>query len=199
MLDITYDPHDWFWQVSGRTDYWSSAAGAYVETLPAGWFATIQDAVDAANGGDNVLCVVSPIGTEAELSDVLRPYGLRGPVISSEDVNAERDRRTATLFAHGGVAYQCDDRSQQNITAKGAQAKFAVIAGAQANDLRWANPNADFGWIATDNSVTPMDAQTMSAFADAADLWVTSHIMAGLALKQMDPVPTDFEDGKWWP
>lgn len=121
------------------------------------------------------------------------------PTPTSADVNAERDRRTATLFAFGGVAYQCDDRSQQNITAKGAQAKFAVIGGAHANDLRWANPNADFGWIATDNSVTPMDAQTMSAFADAADLWVTSHIMAGLALKQMDPIPLDFDADTRWP
>lgn len=121
------------------------------------------------------------------------------PEPTSADVNTERDRRTATLFSFGSVAYQLDERSQQNITAKGAQAKFAVLAGAQANDLRWANPNADFGWIATDNSVTPMDAQTMSTFADAADLWVTSHIMAGLALKQMDPIPADFDADSRWP
>lgn len=180
MIDIPYDPFNWYWQVADRTDYWSSAAAAYVETLPEGQ-------------------MYSPIASEVELSDVLRKYGLRGPVISNEDVNVERDRRTATLFIFNSIAYQCDERSQQNITAKGAQAKFAILAGAQPNDLRWANPNASFGWIATDNNITPMDAQTMAEFADAADLWVTSHIMAGLALKGQNPIPQDYADDKYWP
>ena len=49
-----YDPFNWFWQVVGRADYWSSAAGAYVEALPEG-------------------AAFTPIASEADLSDVLRP------------------------------------------------------------------------------------------------------------------------------
>jgi hypothetical protein len=60
MPNIEYDPHDWYWQVAGRSDFWSSALSAYVETLP-------EDQP------------FTPIATEAELSDVLRPYGLVVP------------------------------------------------------------------------------------------------------------------------
>ncbi|MGN6773513.1 MAG: DUF4376 domain-containing protein [Rhizobiaceae bacterium] len=129
MPNIEYDPHDWYWQVSGRTDYWSSAASAYVETLPAGWYATIQDAVDAANGGDNVLCVVSPIGTEAELSDVLRPYGLRGPFIAAEDVNAERDRRIIAGKTINDIAVTGRDEDARNLTNLALAAQLRIAAG----------------------------------------------------------------------
>lgn len=114
-------------------------------------------------------------------------------------VQVERDRRIANNFTFNGVAYQIDPDSQRYITAKGAQAKFAVAAGAQPGDFRWATPDQDFGWIATDNSITPMDAQTMSAFADAAGLWVTAHIMKGHAIKAMSPLPADITADELWP
>lgn len=119
--------------------------------------------------------------------------------IARAAVDAERNRRIATTFQFGGIAYQLDADSQRYITAKGAQAKFAIADGAQPGDLRWTDPNTDFGWIATDNSVTPMDAQTMAAFADAADLWVTAHIMAGHTVKAMEPMPVDVTDDQYWP
>lgn len=55
-------PFDWFWQVSGRTDYWSSASASYVDTLPEGREFT-------------------RIASEIELSEVLAPYGLKGPAV----------------------------------------------------------------------------------------------------------------------
>jgi hypothetical protein len=57
-----YDPANWFWQVAGRTDYWSSAAGAYVEMLPEG-------------------ASFTRIASEMELSEVLAHYGLKGPAV----------------------------------------------------------------------------------------------------------------------
>lgn len=58
---LNYTPHDWYWIVNGDgSRYWSSAAGAYVEEMS-------QSAQ------------VSPIASEAELDDVLAPYGLLGP------------------------------------------------------------------------------------------------------------------------
>jgi hypothetical protein len=59
---LIFDPAAWYWQVAGRTDYWSSAASAYVETLPEG-------------------AEFTPIASESELSEVLAPYGLKGPAI----------------------------------------------------------------------------------------------------------------------
>lgn len=118
---------------------------------------------------------------------------------AGSDVNAERDRRVSGTFTFSGTAYQLDQVSQNRITAMGADARFAVLAGAQEGDLRWADPNADFGWIATDNSVTPMDAQTMAAFADAAKQWVIRHAFAALAIKSDDPIGADFASDPRWP
>lgn len=131
------------------------------------------------------------------LGNTIAPYVPPPP--SAADVDAERDRRIHTLFTFNGVAYQLDPKSQANITAMGADARFAVLGGAQVGDLRWADPDTDFGWIATDNSVTPMDAQTMAAFADAAKLWVSRHIFAARAIKNMNPIPADYTNDSYWP
>lgn len=57
-----YNPHDWFWIVgSDESRNWSSAAGAYVQTLPEG-------------------AGVTRITSEEELAQVLAVYGLPGPV-----------------------------------------------------------------------------------------------------------------------
>ena len=114
-------------------------------------------------------------------------------------VDAERDRRVATTFQFGGKLFQLDDRSISRITAMGADARFAIAGGAQANDYFWADPENPFGFIATDNSVMPMDAQTMRDFANAAKLWVSRHTFAGLTLKSMTPIPADYIDDSYWP
>lgn len=61
-----YSPFDWFWIVAGDDSRaWSSAAGAYVADY------------DAA--------LVTRIVSEAELNDVLRPYGLMLPAPTQAD------------------------------------------------------------------------------------------------------------------
>jgi hypothetical protein len=56
-----YNPFDWHWIVGGdEARFWSSAAGAYVDELPAG-------------------VGVTRIALEAELDDVLAAYRLLGP------------------------------------------------------------------------------------------------------------------------
>lgn len=117
---------------------------------------------------------------------------------SALDVDAERDRRIATTFRFQARAFQLDAGSQLNVTAMGSIARFAVLAGAAAGNLRWADPAVDFGWIATDNTVVPMDAPTMTAFSDAVRAWVSGHIFAARALKNAAPIPADFAaDGHW--
>lgn len=118
---------------------------------------------------------------------------------TSAMVDRECDRRTQTMFVFGGVSYQLNEKSISRIIAMGADARFASLAGAGVGNLRWADPDEDFGWIATDNSVTPMDAPTMAAFADAAKLWVSKNTFAAHTLKATTPIPADFADDEHWP
>lgn len=121
-------------------------------------------------------------------------------IITRAQVDAERDRRTEWGFTFNGKSFRLDEaKSVGRITAMGADARFAIAGGAQANDYFWADPENPFGFIATDNSVMPMDAQTMRDFANAAKLWVSRHTFAGLTLKSMTPIPADFADDSYWP
>lgn len=119
--------------------------------------------------------------------------------VTSAAIDVERDRRIADGFTFNGLAYQLDDKSKTNVTAAGADARFAIAGGAQPGDLRWADPDNDFGWIASDNTVTSMDATTMVDFSTAAKFWVTKHIFAARALKDMEPIPADYEQDTYWP
>ena len=114
-------------------------------------------------------------------------------------VNAERDRRMTAAFAFAGKRYDCDARSLQRITGAAALAGFAMGAGAKADDLRWHGGAVDFTWIAADNSLTTMDAQTCLAFGNAAATNQSAHIFAGHAIKAVDPIPADYTDDKYWP
>jgi len=114
-------------------------------------------------------------------------------------VNAERDRRMTAAFAFAGKRYDCDARSLQRITGAATLAGFAMGAGAKAGNLRWHGGAVDFTWIAADNSLTTMDAQTCLAFGNAAATNQSAHIFAGHAIKAVDPIPADYTDDKYWP
>lgn len=134
-----------------------------------------------------------PDGSVHQAYDIADP-----PPPGPADVDAERDRRIAETFAFSGKSFQLDPASQGRITAMGADARFAVLGGAQPGDLRWADPDTDFAWIAADNTVLPMDAQTMVEFSSAAKLWVMTHTFIGRAIKNLDPIPADFADDIYW-
>ena len=127
------------------------------------------------------------------------PAAFAPPAPTSDAVDAERDRRIAALFVFAGKAYQLDPESQINMTAMGASARFAIGAGAVAGNLRWSDPNSDFGWIATDNSITPLDAPTMAALADAALAWKSANVFAARAIKNIAPIPADYAADVRWP
>lgn len=119
--------------------------------------------------------------------------------LSSADVDRERDRRLMT-FAFGGVTYDFDETSRNRIDKARGSALAAIIAGAEANNLRWADANNDFGWIAADNSFVTMDAPTCLAFGNAAAAWEGLHIVAARALKNMSPIPADYAtNDNYWP
>ena len=139
---------------------------------------------------------------------VERPYtpeeeaaadALAAASVNGASVNAERDRRMAS-FSFQGHDYDCraETGSLANITGAGALAIAAIMAGKQAGDLRWADPAADFTWLANDNAVVPMDAPTTLAFAAAAATHRRRMIYAARALKDASPIPADYTAESYW-
>ena len=127
------------------------------------------------------------------------------PAPTSSDVDAERDRRISAGFEFGGVWYQSrlpsDGRAGdwEVFSGKALEALMAVMNGAQPGGLRWSDPGEDFAWIAADNSRVPMDAQTVIELAKAASGHRSRHTFAGSDLKQMEPIPADYSDDRFWP
>lgn len=119
--------------------------------------------------------------------------------LDSRKVDRERDRRIAAGFGFAGKVYQSRQTDRENISGA-ATAALAAIAGAAApGDLRWHGGTSDFAWIAADNTLVPMDAQTMHAFGMAAMAHKQAHIFAARALKDEDPIPADYQDDAYWP
>ncbi|MFV1942747.1 DUF4376 domain-containing protein [Pseudomonas luteola] len=118
---------------------------------------------------------------------------------TSSEIDAERDRRIDSGIEFNGVMYQTRVGDRENIAGMAQLAFMAIQEGAQEGELRWANPDEDFAWIAEDNSLVPMDAPTVVAFGKEAAARKLQLIKAARALKDMDPIPADYTDDKWWP
>lgn len=118
---------------------------------------------------------------------------------TGDDVNAERDRRLLLPFGFNGVEFQRDEAATKRINGAGTLALAAIVGGAQPGDLRWHGEDTDFVWIAADNSLVPMDAQTVMAFGQAAAKVETALVFAAKAIKEMDPIPADYTDDSYWP
>lgn len=120
-------------------------------------------------------------------------------LVGARDVNAERDRRVSRVPFAGHV-YQCDADSLANIDRSCTLALSALmLEGAQANDLRWADAEADFVWFDVDNVAVPMDAQTMLAFGKRTTEWVRDHVNAARTLKDAATIPANYTDDSHWP
>lgn len=113
-------------------------------------------------------------------------------------INVERDRRLSADFTFNGKQFQRDSTSLARITGAATLAGFAVAQGSPVGNLRWANPDRDFEWIASDDTRVPMDAQTAFAFGAAAAKVETTLVFAASALRSMTPIPMDYTDDKWW-
>ncbi|WP_137971854.1 DUF4376 domain-containing protein [Pseudomonas sp. F(2018)] len=132
--------------------------------------------------------------SEAEIQAHLNPVKLP----TSADVDAERDRRIDAGVEFQGVQYQSRGTDRENIAGAAQLGFMAIVGGAQPGDLRWSNPDQDFAWIASDNSMVLMDAPTVVAFGKVAAVRKQALIYAGRQLKDMESIPSDFTDDKWW-
>lgn len=119
--------------------------------------------------------------------------------ITNEQVDVETRRRIISGVPFDGHIYQFDEGSKQRITGAATLAGFAIAAGAQIDDLRWSDPNKDFKFIDVNNERVPMDAQTCFSFGQTAAKWESDHIFAGRDLKDMETIPQDYADDKYWP
>jgi len=114
-------------------------------------------------------------------------------------IDAERDRRIDAGILFQGVKFQSRATDRENIAGAAQLGFMAISAGAQPGDLRWSDPDQDFTWIASDNSLVAMDAQTTVALGKAAAERKQALIFAARQLKDMEQIPADFADDKWWP
>lgn len=126
------------------------------------------------------------------------------PAPSPEMVDAERDRRIVAGFIFEGVQFQSRPEDRENIAGAKSLATDAVALGAVAGELDWRqrlNPTGPevFAWIAADNSLVPMDAPTVIQFAYAAVDHKEAMIFAARAIKNLDPIPSDYTDDAYWP
>lgn len=115
-----------------------------------------------------------------------------------EIVTAERDRRIDSGFIFDGKLFQSRATDRENILGNAQLAFMAVAGGAEEKNFRWADANADFSWIAADNTMVPMDAQTMLAFAKASAAQKARLIFRAREIKDLVPRPVDVTDDKLW-
>ncbi len=123
-----------------------------------------------------------------------------------EQVDAERDRRICSgmTYTVGGVAYrfQTDRESRENVHGVATLALAAIMKGAVAGDLLWHKP-ADgvtpFTFIAADNRLAQMDAQTAFDFGQTMARHKSAHVYAARKLKDTVPIPLDYTADHRWP
>ncbi|TCT42997.1 DUF4376 domain-containing protein [Martelella mediterranea] len=121
------------------------------------------------------------------------------PAIRPSQVDEERDRRIADGIVFEGVEYQTRPGDVSRIKSWAAAARSTLEAGATAGDYRWHGQDYDFAWIAADNTAHKMDAATAAAFGDAVLAHEQAHILAARQIKDMNPIPADYEHDNYWP
>lgn len=114
-------------------------------------------------------------------------------------INSYRDELIAQGFWFNSVKYDSRPEDQKRISGAALLAFMAVSQGAEANNFLWHGGSEPFSWIAQDNSIVQMDAPTVIAFGQTAAEHERAHIFAARTLKDMDPIPADWNDAAYWP
>jgi len=113
-------------------------------------------------------------------------------------ITVERDRRLVAGFDFAGHRFQSRAEDRENIAGASTAAFAAMVGGAVEGDFRWHGGETDFAWIAADNTLVPMDAQTTFALGRAAMAHKQCLIFAARALKDMETIPADFVVDQYW-
>jgi len=118
---------------------------------------------------------------------------------AERNVDAERDRRIVGGFPFAGHMFQTRAEDRENIAGASTAALAAIMNGAAAGDFRWHGGESEFAWIAEDNTLVPMDAQTMFAFGQAAMAHKQALIFAARTLKDAVEIPAGYTADEYWP
>jgi hypothetical protein len=102
-------------------------------------------------GWPEVAMPVQSSMNEAELLSNKKALRIRG-------INKKRDTLIDSGFTYSGNEFQSKASDRENIMGVSIAAKMAIEAGAQPGNYRWANPDSDFVWITTNNTLVQMDA-----------------------------------------
>lgn len=116
-----------------------------------------------------------------------------------EQINQERDRRIVKGFVWNGYTFQSDKESYDNIMGAGASATASILMGADPNDIYWADTEMSFTWLSNENVFVEMAPKDVIEFGQVAMNHKSKHFFAGRTLKNMEVIPEDFADDKWWP
>lgn len=167
------------------------------------WPVVVEDHDDGVEAPDDAYSV------DVETKTVIRAKRAKSP----EELEPQRESLRATVMAlrdenveagiiFNGTAFQTR-KDDYLIIAGAAQLAFmAVVAGAQPDDLYWHGEETPFAWIALDNSIVTMDAQTVVEFGRAVAARRSACIFHARNLKDAidaaaDPRTVDINAG--WP
>lgn len=169
-----YIPSDWYWIVAGDiTSVWSSALGNWATTY------------DPEKTTD--------IPSVAELDVVLRPLGLKSPIVTAEDVCVERDRRLALGFSYDfGDARGVHLIETTRIDMKGWS---EVTALAHARIALGITTTISIVTGTGEVSVTPLEWMqiVLTAGEIREPIWAKSFI-----LQALNPIPVNYTDEIYW-
>lgn len=119
--------------------------------------------------------------------------------VPKEDVSRERDRRISSGFTWSTKEFQSDEDSRENINGAVSGALAYLISGGSPDELYWDNPNVPFMWLAKNNELIAMSPSQVVQFGQAMMAHKKQCIFAARTIKDMNPIPKDFTDDKYWP
>lgn len=114
-------------------------------------------------------------------------------------INEHRDRLISDGFWFKNIKFDSRPEDQKRISGASLLAFMAISQGAQPSDYLWHGGSEAFSWIAQDNSTINMDAFDLIEFGKTAAEHERAHIFAARHLKDMDPIPEDYNNTAYWP
>lgn len=117
---------------------------------------------------------------------------------SESMITEERDRRINDGIDFMGHRFQTDNDSRENINGASTFAVAAIMGGAKAGDTRWNKGGEEFTWLTVDNTKVPMDAFTMLEFGKTVANYKANLIYKCRQIKDMTPIPLDYQSDAYW-
>lgn len=115
--------------------------------------------------------------------------------VSSDEVNAERDRRieagtAVSVAGYGPIPLQGREKDQRNLLGLQAAAAMRLAAGDDATLTKFRDA------VNVDHMLTP--SQIVELWSKGA-AWISDTYEASWDIKALDPIPQNYTDDQFWP